>query len=345
MINFRNIQYNGTYKIYSIRFILFLVALLVSSSFFTTESFSETSNNNTFLEDKLNTARGYDLSDTSDLLFAQATEEETDSATTEIKPYLGGAGGYYGTKDWQAFVALYMWFVGMDGSTGKGNMVADVDVSFGDIWDNLDFGIQAHIEVWYKKIIFFVDPMYMNLSSSNKNTRVIGSLRSDLDVEMFLMDIAAGYRVAELPLGSSAQTNNGKTWPSVAIDLYGGGRIISLDNTLKLTLDTPAGEIRARENISESWFDFIVGTRFLFNFTENLLLSLKTDIGGFGLGFSSDIDWNFAANFGYELPWYGITPYVGYRVLYIDYKDGSGDNRFVYDVWHTGPQVGLGVSF
>ena len=275
-------------------------------------------------------------------MLAQADEEAYESTKSDYNAFKNGAGagGYYGNKDWEAFVALYMWFVGMNGETGKGSQIADVDVSFGDIWDNLDFGIQAHIEVWYKKIIFFVDPMYMNLSSDSKNTRVLSTVRSKLDVEMFLMDIAAGYRVAEIPIGSS-----GNSSPSLAIDLYGGGRILSIDNTLKLTIDTPVGQIREKQNISETWFDFIIGTRMLFDITENLLFSIKTDIGGFGLGFSSDIDWNFVTNIGYQLPWYGITPYVGYRVLYVDYKDGSGDNRFVYDVWHTGPQVGLGVRF
>ena len=301
-----------------------------------------------FLQDKLNTARGYQLTDSyssNDLLFAQATKEEPDSARTEIKPYLSGAGGYYGNKDWQSFVALYLWFVGMDGSVGKGEFVGDIDIGFGDIWDNLDFGLQAHIEVWYKKIIFFVDPMYMNLSASNSNTRVIGSLRSNLDIDMFLMDIAAGYRVAELPFGQNAKSNDFKTWPAFSVDLYGGGRLISLDADLNLTLETPLGTRNRRVNLDETWFDLIVGTRLIFDFTENLLLTVKTDIGGFGLGFSSDIDWNFVANVGYQLPWWGLTPYVGYRVLYLDYKDGSGDNRFIYDVWHTGPQVGLGVRF
>lgn len=303
---------------------------------------------NTFLQDKLNTAREYELPGSyafSDDLIAQADEAEFNEEPRETKPYLSGAGGYYGDKDWQAFVALYMWFVGMNGETGKGNRVADVDVGFGDIWDNLDFGFQAHIEVWYKKVIFFVDPLYMNLSSNNKNTRVVSSLRSELDLEMFMMDMAAGYRVAEVPLGSSTQSNNFKTWPSLAVDLYGGGRLVSLDSKLNLTLETPIGTRGQRIKLSETWFDFIVGTRLMFDFTENLLLSIKSDIGGFGLGFSSDIDWNFAANLGYQLPWWGITPYIGYRVLYLDYKDGSGDNRFVYKVWNTGPQVGLGVRF
>ena len=298
----------------------------------------------TFLQNKIITARQYELAQSYSLTHQDNTKL-VESEAEELEPKLSGAGGYYGDKDWQAFVALYLWFVGIDGETGKGNFVADVDVGFGDIWDNLDFGIQAHIELWWKKLVFIVDPLYMKVSADNKNTRVVGSLSSDLELNMFLMDMAAGYRVAQLALGSGTESNNFKTWPSLGIDVYGGGRLMSLDMKLDLTLETPIGVRGRRIRVDETWFDFIVGSRLFFDFTENFLLTVKSDIGGFGLGFSSDIDWNFVANVGYHLPWWGVTPYIGYRVLYIDYKDGSDDNRFVYNVWNTGPQIGVGVRF
>lgn len=277
-------------------------------------------------------------------LYAQANEEvlvETDS----VDPSTNYKTGYYGTKDWQAFVAVYLWAVGMNGELGIGNTTADIDVSFGDILDNLDIGAQLHIEVWWKKWIFFVDPLFMKLSSNGSQTSIIGTRKADAEVKMFLMDLAIGYRVAEFALTQNTKSNDFKTWPAIAVDVYGGGRILRVENTLDLTLDTPIGQRKESIGVDETWFDFIVGTRFIFDFTENLLLSVKTDIGGFGLGFSSDIDWNFVANVGYTLPWWGVTPYVGYRVLYIDYEDGSGNNRFAYDIWHTGPQVGIGVRF
>ncbi|GJM15788.1 MAG: hypothetical protein DHS20C13_11150 [Thermodesulfobacteriota bacterium] len=286
-----------------------------------------------------------DINSTIDTLYAQVVEEEIYTDSNSLNPDPDYKTGYYGTKDWQSFVAIYLWFVGMNGETGEGRAVADVDMSFGDIWDNLDVGVQAHFEFWWKKWIFFLDPIFMKLSSNNSQTRVISSLKSKLEVKMFLMDLAMGYRVAELALGSSTKSNNFKSWPSVSIDVYGGGRILSVDNTINLTIETPLGTNKQRIKIDEAWFDFIVGTRFIFDFTENVLLSIKSDIGGFGLGFSSDIDWNFVANVGYQLPWWGVTPYIGYRVLYIDYADGSGDNRFVYKMWQTGPQIGLGVRF
>jgi len=278
-------------------------------------------------------------------LYAQVIDEEVYSEMNDVNTEQGRGTGYYGTKDWQAFVSVYLWFVGMNGETGKGRAVADVDLSFGDIWDNLDVGAQAHFEFWWKKWIFFVDPLFMKLSTNSSQTRVIATRKADLEVKMFTMDLAMGYRVAEFALGQNTKSNNFKTWPAVAIDVYGGGRIIRVDTTLDLTLDTPIGQRKQSIGVDETWVDFIVGTRFMFDFTENVLLSIKSDIGGFGLGFSSDIDWNFAANVAYQLPWWGVTPYVGYRVLYIDYKDGSGDNRFVYEMWHTGPQIGLGVRF
>ncbi|MEM7008742.1 MAG: hypothetical protein AAF462_06345 [Thermodesulfobacteriota bacterium] len=272
-------------------------------------------------------------------LYAQASDQGENQSGQSYET------GYYGTRDWQVFAAVYLWLTGMNGEAGIGPAVADVDVSFGDIFSNLDFGIQGHLELWWKKWIFFVDPIYMKVSSKSSQTRVIGSTRSKVEVEMFLMDLAAGYRVADVALSENTKSNNLKSWPAMTVDLYGGGRILTVNTEINFTIDTPMGTVGQRVKEDQTWFDFIVGTRLIFDFTENLLLTIKTDIGGFGLGFSSDVDWNFVSNIGYTLPWWGVTPYIGYRVLYIDYEDGSGSNKFTYNIWHTGPQIGLGVRF
>ena len=254
-----------------------------------------------------------------------------------------GAGS--SAKDWHAIITIYLWLSGLNGNLTQGNTTTDLDVSFGDIWENFDVGGQLHIELWWKRWLFFIDPTYMKLSMNNSQTNVVGELRSDSEIKLFLFEFAGGYRVGEVPLSKNVKSNQIKAWPLMNIDLYAGGRLFSLDSRVNFTQDTPAGPVRRKLSTDETWFDFIVGTRFLFDLTENLLFTAKTDIGGFGLGFSSDISWNFVTNIGYQLPWWGVTPYVGYRVLYIDYKDGSGDNRFEYDVWQTGPQVGIGVRF
>lgn len=272
--------------------------------------------------------------------------QDYDSLLLEAAKYAEKQNGAASSaKDWELFISIYLWLSGLNGDVGIGNTSADLDVGFGDMWENFDVSGQLNIEVWWKKWLFFAAPSYVKLSTSNSQTDVRGSTRADSEVKQFMFEFGSGYRVAEIPLSSSPNGTNGDTWPKLNIDLYGGGRIYSLDSTIRATQDTPDGPIRQTFNRDKSWFDFIAGTRLLFNLTEDLTFSAKTDIGGFGLGFSSDISWNFVTNIGYELPWWGVTPYLGYRILYIDYQDGSGDNRFVYDVWQTGPQIGIGIQF
>ncbi len=254
-----------------------------------------------------------------------------------------GAGGT--AKDWQVFISLYLWLSGLNGEITQGDTTTDVDVSFGDIWENFDIGGQAHVELWWKKWLFYIDPTYMKLTMDSSQSRTIGALRAKSQVKLFLFEFGGGYRVAEVALSENTKSNDVKTWPLMNVDLYAGGRILSVDSKVNFTLDTPLGPLKQTAKTDEAWLDLLVGTRLLFYLSENFIFSAKTDIGGFGLGFSSDISWNFVTNVGYELPWWGVTPYVGYRVLYINYKDGKGDNRFVYDVWQTGPQVGVGIRF
>ena len=97
--------------------------------------------------------------------------------------------------------------IAKSGETGVGNNVADVDMSFGDLWENFDVGGQAHIEFWWKKFILFVDPTYIVLNADIIETKIIGSLRSNLKVKMFMLDMAAGYRVANIPLGKSVRSD------------------------------------------------------------------------------------------------------------------------------------------
>lgn len=273
-------------------------------------------------------------------------DSDYDSILLEAAKYANKENGAASTaKEWTVFVSVYLWLSGLNGDIGIGNTRTDIDASFGDIWENFDVGAQLHMEFWWKRWLFYIDPSYVKLSNNRSQTTESGPARAKSKVKQFIFEFAGGYRVAEIPLSSSPKSHNGDIWPELNIDIYGGGRIYSIDSKVKLKLDTPDGPVKDTLTRDKSWFDFIVGTRLLFNLTESLILSAKTDIGGFGLGFSSDISWNFVANVGYELPWMGITPYIGYRVLYVDYRDGTGTNRFIYDVWQTGPQIGLGFQF
>lgn len=54
--------------------------------------------------------------------------------------------------------------------------------------------------------------------------------------------------------------------------------------------------------------------------------------------------WNIVATFRYQIL-RRVSLVLGYRYWAIDYDNGSGFNRFEYDVQLSGPVVGLAIRF
>lgn len=264
-------------------------------------------------------------------LYAQVDKTTTDPTFIE------------GSSDkWQFAIIPYLWLMGINGKTTIKGRTADLDVSFGDIWNNLDFAAEVHIEAWKDRYGFFIDTSFAKIAiKDNVDLRFDNTLSAKFVTKFFLGEFGGFYRLGTWPLGGGTGSYKSKTNSSLTFDLIGGGRYWYLKNELDIN-----GPFGGNPNISDSqsWFDFIAGGRA--NLAINkFFIQLRSDIGGFGLGFSSDISWNIAGYIGYELPWYRITPIIGYRALYDKYKNGSGDNRFVWDAWISGPQIGVAFQF
>ena len=238
------------------------------------------------------------------------------------------------TDEWQFFIAPYLWFVGLNGDLAVNGMESSVNADFGDIWDQLDFAFQIRAEAMKKNYFVFLDNTYMKLSINQDikpETPLPIGANIDVGIKMNTLEFGGGYRLV-----------SGKSNVPVYFDLYGGGRwwIVDIDQKIKFN-NLPDQD----SDQNEKWLDIIVGARLIAQFTENLLFTTRTDIGGFDFGFSSKFTWNIIANLGWDTGWHGFTPYVGWRTLYVDYQDGSGDNFFKYNVWMNGIQAGLGFRF
>lgn len=246
------------------------------------------------------------------------------------------------SNKWQFAIIPYLWMMGINGKVGVGGRTADVNVSFSDIFKNLDFAAEVHIEAWRERFGFFIDATYSKISlTKNVTLRQDRTLNIKNVSQFFLGEFGGFYRVGTWPLGTGAGMNQSKTNTSITLDLIGGGRYWWLED--EIDLKGPLGQ-NPQFSGSESWFDFIVGGRV--NLAINkFFVQVRSDVGGFGLGFSSDISWNIAGYIGYELPWYKITPIIGYRALYDKYSNGSGNNRFLWDAWMYGPQLGVAFQF
>jgi len=276
-----------------------------------------------------NDEAGTDAADGNLLLAA----DETGADTTYIEAP---------SNKWQFAIIPYLWMMGINGKVGVKGRTVDADVSFSEIFENLDFAAEVHMEAWRDRFGFFIDATYSKISlTKNVTLRQDRSLNIKNVSQFFLGEFGGFYRVGTWPLGTGAGKNESKTNTSLTLDLIGGGRYWWLED--EIDLRGPLGQ-NPQFSGSQDWFDFIVGGRV--NLAINkFFVQVRSDIGGFGLGFSSDISWNIAGYIGYELPWYKITPIIGYRALYDKYSDGSGNNRFLWDAWMYGPQIGIGFQF
>ncbi len=249
------------------------------------------------------------------------------------------------SKHWEFLLAPYVWFTGINADITVNGATADVDASFFDLAKDLDFAFMFHGEAWWKrKFGGFVDTVYSKLSDSgdislpNSNSVDVG-----LTSKLFILEFGGLYRAGTWDIGSPYNSFVQKAKPSVTLDFLAGGRYWYLKN--ELDIHGPLGMLPSEIDKSRKWVDFIVGGRVGLNFYKKLTFEVRSDIGGFGLGSSSKIAWNIVSAIGYELPWYRITPLIGYRALYDDYSAESGSNRFESKFWLHGPVLGIAFIF
>ena len=266
-----------------------------------------------------------------DLLLA-ADDDGTDPASLDVP-----------SKKWHFTITPYGWFMGLNGNLGVGGQTVDLDVSFFDILKNLDIAAELHAEAWTDKYGFFIDGTFSKITlKGDAQLRFDRSIKIKSTTKFFLGEFGAFYRVGTWPMGNFSGSAPGKTKKSFTFDILGGGRYWWMKNKVDVT--GPRDIVNPEFSASKDWFDFIVGGRVIFDI-DKFFVAIRSDVGGFGLGFSSDISWNIAGYFGYELPWYNITTIIGYRALYDKYDSGSGDNRFLWDAWMYGPQLGIAFQF
>ena len=143
----------------------------------------------------------------------------------------------------------------------------------------------------------------------------------------------AEWSLADAPGGSPAWANQMFTF-----DLLAGGRYTHL----KIELDFKR---IGNQDKSKDWVDPFVGAATQIGLTDKLSFRVRGDVGGFGVG--SDITLNGVGLLGYKVRPFGLdgTLAAGYRALYQDYTDGSGRNKFTWNMTLHGPVLGLAVTF
>lgn len=216
---------------------------------------------------------------------------------------------------WEYKAYLYLWGAGIGGKTTTGQ---DIDVSFGDLVDNLEFGIMGSLEAKKGPWAIFGDAVYLNIADDG--VAAVGPgipVSVDADVKGLVFTTAAGYDV----IGEGPNSLNA----------FGGVRYVDIDTTVNLAI--PGGSRRLNGKISN--LDGIVGVR------GTVALSDKWDLFYYGDIGTGDSDFTAQAILAaeYKLDKWALS--FGYRHLYWDIDNSPT----VSEMEFSGPIFGAKFRF
>ena len=252
------------------------------------------------------------------------------SVTAEEKPAESG---------WEFHIAPYLWAISMHGNATVKGFDFDVDLDFNEIWDELNFALMLEYEARKGPWGLWGNTIYANLGDNNASGS-LGLTDIDPTINVLWQGLGGYYRLGTWDLSDAP----GKKTPTVTVDTYAGLRYTYLDLKLKFK-----GAFRDRVNDvsdNKSWVEPLVGARTIWGLSERWTVTLAGDIGGFGMG--SDFAWDAFGLIGYRFGLFGennARVLAGYRALSQDYTDGSGRDKFKWDITMHGPILGLYIGF
>jgi len=250
---------------------------------------------------------------------------------------------------WTLSFTPYGWLPFLNGDqTVKGRTVS-IDVNPIEVLEHLERAPwMSYAEARRGPLALYNDVFYGNLGIDASAARTFGSatLSASLgvDFEQAIVEVGGAYEIAKWRSGGGSRT---------AIDILGGARYWYQDMAINLAIDVGGGGlINPRPGLfiaragSVDWVDPVIGGRIRHQLAPGQDLVLRADIGGFDVG--SQFSWNALAAYSWDIAVREGVTYsgvLGYRALDVDYEQGSGLNKYEYDVLMHGPIVGLTVGF
>ncbi|GFE82718.1 hypothetical protein GCM10011487_47180 [Steroidobacter agaridevorans] len=220
--------------------------------------------------------------------------------------------------EWHTSGTIYAQFANMDGHIEVRGRQADVEVSSSELFDHLDMAGMMALRSEKDRYALTMNAVFTGLSAEGENA---GGAFYDVDVSQDMIELAWSWRLNDF------------------YELYVGGRYQSLAVDLSLKQSDGASDAASK---SKSLFDPLLGARAAWPLGQAFTLIARADVGGFGVGSDltwsalAAVDWSISENFGLVF---------GYRALDTDYSDGSGADRFKFDMLVSGPLLGLRYNF
>ncbi len=218
--------------------------------------------------------------------------------------------------DWK--VSAYLWGMGIEGDAGIGDIVAPVDMNFGDILDMFRGGGSMIVRADQGAHAFAADISYFRLSPDDELLPTGGIV--DVDIDIVLLEGAYMHKTP---------TERGY-W-----GFRGGVRYWDVD----LDIGLSGGLMESARKEGDDWIDGFVGLAGHRGINDRWSISWSTDVGAGG----SDSAFTAQAVFQRKLN-NGNLVSIGARYWSVDYEDVAGDaGKFLMDVEMAG--VLLGFTF
>lgn len=220
---------------------------------------------------------------------------------------------------WKSTAEAYFMGASMSGTTAVGPVEAQLDASFSNVVEHLQFGAMLNYRGEAEKYAVTADVVFTALGATRDGEH--GFLTTKVDADQWIVQLHGSYRTSEI------------------FEVLAGARFTSVANTVVLTPFT--GNVQTGK-LTKSWVDPIVGARMKAPVGRGFSLEGYGDIGGFGLG--SDLTWMLTARVNWQAS-KAVGLGLGYRAMYQDYTTGSGIDYFKWKITMQGPVAAFNVSF
>ncbi len=280
---------------------------------------------------------------------------------------LGGAAAALGAEagpppmsplaGWTVTATPYSWLTWLDGDTTVRGRTAEIDVDPIDVLEHLDaVPWMSYVEARRGPLAFYNDIVFADLGVDVSGARTFGGATLDatlgLDLSLLIVEVGAAYEIARWSSGGGVK--DADFVRSTAIDILAGARYWRQEGDLNLVvtgaLELDGLEVSGSRAIARSgsvdWVDPVIGARVRHQLAPGQDLLLRGDIGGFDVG--STFSWNLLGAYSWHIfdrDGVSYSGVLGYRLLSVDYEQGSGVTRYEYDVLQHGPLTGLTLRF
>lgn len=211
-------------------------------------------------------------------------------------------------SDWTYKATFYGWFPGIKTTVATPVGEVEGEVEFDEVLEDLDMAFLGAIEARKGRVAVIGDLQFFDIGVEAHPPKGLLFKEAEIDSKMVVFNGYATYAVVDKP--------------DFRVELGGGVRYVDASIETHLTGISPTPNLR--HEADGSFADLLIAARMTKQFNDKWHAFAYADVGGFGLGDSSDLTWQASFGQSYKL---GDTWSVvgGYRHLSIERKFKKAD--------------------